>query len=137
AADLILTQQKGADLTQRIKQHNLDFGRSYQQWFQALYQDKYEYMGDFDLMRLAFLLDLGLYYLGVASQPYKRGPKALLEPVFSTPPSVPFFHFIRAYNRRFAPMGRSRRTRRERVKHNDRRRFLFTGYTFNPNNALP
>jgi flavin-dependent dehydrogenase len=58
AADLISAQKQGTDLTRRIKKHNQDFGRSYQQWFQALYQDKYEYMGDFDLMRLAFLMDL-------------------------------------------------------------------------------
>jgi len=137
AAELIVATSRSGDLAQRIKKHNQDFARSYQQWFQALYQDKYVYMGDFDLMRLAFLLDLGLYYLGVASQPYKRGAKALIEPVFSTPPSVPFFHFIRAYNRRFAQMGWSRRTRRQWGKHNDRRRFLFKGYTFTPNNALP
>ena len=52
-------------------------------------------------MRLAFLLDLGLYYFGVASQPFKRGVKGLTEPVFSTPPSTPFFYFMRTYNPAF------------------------------------
>ena len=137
AADLISAQKQGTDLTRRIKKHNQDFGRSYQQWFQALYQDKYEYMGDFDLMRLAFLMDLGLYYFGVASQPYKRGAKALLEPVFSTPPSVPFFHFIRTYNRRFAQIARGRRDRNQWGKHNDRSRFLFRGYTFSSSSGWP
>ncbi|HWI56823.1 MAG TPA: hypothetical protein VNZ22_06335, partial [Bacillota bacterium] len=99
--------------------------------------DKYEYMGEFDLMRLGFLLDLGLYYLGVASQPFKRGPQALTEPVFSTPPSVPFFHLMRTYNRRFAAMARVRRRRQCWGQHNDRRRFLFSGYTLAPSSAWP
>ena len=47
--------------------------RSHRCWFEALYKDKYEYMGEFDLMSLAFLLDLGLYYFGIVSQPFKHG----------------------------------------------------------------
>ena len=53
-------------------------------------------MCEFDLMQLGFLLDVGLYTAGVASQPFTRGAKALLDPVFSTRPSVPFYWFIRA-----------------------------------------
>ncbi len=137
AAELILKQYRGENVKPVLDQHNRAFTRSYQCWFQALYQDKYEYMGDFELMRLAFLMDLGLYYLGVASQPFKRGPKALLEPVFSTAPSVPFFHFIRAYNRRFARMARMRRRRNLWGKENAGRRFMFQGYTFAPSSAVP
>ena len=88
-------------------------------------------------MRLAFLLDLGLYYLGVASQPYKFGSQALNKPVFSEPPSVPIFHFIRAYNRRFAQMARSRRARGTLGRANAGRRFLFGGFTFSLNTARP
>jgi len=88
-------------------------------------------------MRLAFLLDLGLYILGVASQPAKRGAKALSEPVFSTPASVPFFHLMRAYNRRFALIARARRLRNSLGSRNDSRRFLFQGYTFSPSSVFP
>jgi hypothetical protein len=132
SAELILAQQRGAEMAPLIQKHNRDFSRSYSWWFQAIYQDKYEYMGDYDLMRTAFMLDLGFYYMGIASQPFKRGPRALLEPMFSTPPSVPFFHFIRAYNRRFARMARARRRRNLWGKGNHARRFLFRGYTFSP-----
>jgi flavin-dependent dehydrogenase len=137
SAELILAQRRGADLRPLLAKHNRDFRRSYQRWFQAIYQDKYEYMGEFDLMRLAFLLDLGLYYLGVASQPFKRGPAGLLEPVFSTPPSVPFFHFIRAYNRRFAQIARVRRRRSRLGRLNDSHRFMFRGYTLSTTSAVP
>jgi flavin-dependent dehydrogenase len=137
SVQLILAEQRGEDLSLLLAKHNRDFRRSYERWFQAIYQDKYEYMGEFDLMRMAFLLDLGLYYLGVASQPFKRGARALTEPVFSTPPSIPFFHFIRAYNRRFANLARARRFRNRLGRFNDRKRFLFPGYTFAPGSALP
>jgi flavin-dependent dehydrogenase len=137
SAQLILAQQRGEELGPLLTKHNHDFSRSYARWFEALYLDKYEYVGEFDLMRLAFLLDLGLYYLGVASQPFKRGHKALTEPVFSTPPSVPFFHFIRTYNRRFAQIARGRRLRNTRGRQNDHRRFMFGGYTFAFGSAAP
>jgi len=136
-AELILAQQRGEALAPLIARHNRDFARSYDCWFQAIYQDKYEYMGDFDLMRLAFLLDVGLYTLGVASQPFKRGGKALTEPVFSTPPSVPFFHFIRFYNRRFAQIARARRLTDQWGRSNDCRRFMFQGYTFARSSIWP
>jgi flavin-dependent dehydrogenase len=137
AAKLILNQQGGEAVAPLVEKHNRLFVRSYARWFEAVYKDKYEYLGEFDLMRLAFLLDLGLYYLGVASQPFKRGHEAFLEPVFSTPPSVPFFHLMSFYNRRFAKMARVRSLRGKLGRCNDGRRFLFQGYTFARGNVGP
>src|SRR5262245_10010465 len=130
AAELILAQPQGQELTARLARHNAAFTRSYARWFEALYLNKYEYMGDFELMRLGFLLDLGFYYLGVASQPYKRGPNALREPVFTTRPSVPVYYLMRLYNRRLAAMARARHARGTWGRKNNDYRFLFTGYTF-------
>ncbi|MEO8428099.1 MAG: hypothetical protein ABI651_13395, partial [Verrucomicrobiota bacterium] len=62
---------------------------------------------------------------------------AFCEPVFSLPPSVPFYYLMRLYNRRFARMGRSRRSRNQLGNHNAGRRFLFPGYTFEPASAVP
>jgi hypothetical protein len=87
-------------------------------------------------MRTAFGLDLGLYYLGVVSQPFKRGAKALVEPVFSTPPSIPVWHLMRLYNRRLAAMARSRRVRGVLGRHNAGRRHLIGGFTLEPSSAL-
>jgi flavin-dependent dehydrogenase len=129
-AELIHAERTGQPVAPLVTRRNEWFSRSYSRWFEALYRDKYEYLGEFDLMRLAFLMDLGCYYLGVASQPYKRGPAALLEPVFTQPPSVPVYHFIRAYNRRFAQIARRRRELGLLRRHNAHRRFLFGGYTF-------
>jgi flavin-dependent dehydrogenase len=137
AADLVLAQQRGEAMSAKVELQNRTFLRSYERWFEAIYRDKYDYLGDFELMRLAFLLDLGLYYFGVASQPYRRGAPALLEPLFSTRPSVPFYHLMRAYNRRFAAMARDRRRRGTWGLRNDAHRFMFGGYTFSPATSLP
>jgi flavin-dependent dehydrogenase len=134
-AELILMQQRGEPIQQRLERHNRDFVRSYDRWFRAVYLNKYEYFGDYDLMRLAFLMDLGFYYMGLASQPFKRGVKGLTEPYYSTPPSVPFFHFMRTYNRRFVSMARARRARNRAGQTNDGHRFMFRGYTFAPGSA--
>ena len=69
AAELITAQRRGEPMAERIAQHNRDFAVSHRSWFEALYKDKYEYMGEWDLMSLAFRLDLGLYYLGVVRRP--------------------------------------------------------------------
>src|SRR5205823_5792771 len=102
AAELITAQRGGDALAERIARHNRDFAGSYSRWFEAIFKNKYQYLGEFDLMKVAFILDLGFYYLGIASQPYKSGPKAFLLPPLSEPISVPFFHLMRTYNRRFA-----------------------------------
>lgn len=130
--ELILAQQRGEPIDERLMRHNMDFTRSYDRWFDSIYRDKYEYMGEYDLLRLAFLVDLGLYYMGVASQPFKRGPLALTEPLFSTKPSVPFYHLIRTYNGRFAAIARHRREHGKLGMKNARMRFMFGGYTFHP-----
>ncbi|HXT41572.1 MAG TPA: tryptophan 7-halogenase [Candidatus Angelobacter sp.] len=137
SAKLILSQQRGEDIAAALAKHNRDFAQSYQRWSTALYLDKYEYLGEYDLMRLAFLLDLGLYYLGVASQPYKYGAAALSEPVFASPVSAPFFHLMRLYNRRLARIARRRRERGRLGRRNAGRSFMFKGYTFSRSSVLP
>jgi hypothetical protein len=137
AAGLVLAQRRGDDLRPLLEKHNRAFVRSYQRWFESIYQDKYEYLGEFDLLRLAFLLDLGLYYMGVVSQPFKRGPDALKDPVFATKPSVPFYYLTRAYNRRFARIARARRAQNRLGRSNCGRRFMFNGYSLDNGSVTP
>ncbi|HSH15887.1 MAG TPA: NAD(P)/FAD-dependent oxidoreductase, partial [Verrucomicrobiae bacterium] len=138
AGQLIMAERRGgSDLRPLVEKHNRDFAKSYQRWFDALYRDKYDYLGDYDLVRVAFLLDLGLYYLGVVSQPYRQGRKAFLEPYFSTPPSVPFYHFMAFYARRLAAMGRERRRRGVFGLRNANRRFMFGGFSLEWTMAIP
>ena len=138
AADLIVAERAGEpDVPARIERHNRDYTRAYRRWFEAIYQDKYEYMGDFELFRLAFLFDLGLYYLFVASQPFRHGADVLVRPIYSLPPSTPFFYLMRFYNRRCAAMARVRRARETFGRRNARRRYLFGGFTFSAGSARP
>jgi flavin-dependent dehydrogenase len=130
AAELIAAQRRGEAVAPLVEQHNRTFVRSYARWFRAVYKDKYEYMGDYQLMRLGFLLDLGLYYLGVAAQPFKRGYEGFLEPVFTTAPSVPFYKLMSFYGRRLAAIARARRRRGCWGRCNAQQRFMFGGYTF-------
>jgi len=116
-------------MEERITRHNRDFASSHRRWFEAIFKDKYEYLGEFDLMSVAFTLDLGFYYLGIASQPYKMGPKALLIPPFSDSISRPFFHLIRTYNRRLAQIARRRRRLNALGRSNGSRRYLIPGFT--------
>ena len=132
AAELITAERRGEAMEERIARHNRDFTASHRGWFEALYQDKYEYIGEFDLMSLAFTLDLGLYYFGIVSQPFKNGPKALLIPPFSEPISRPFFHFIRAYNQRLAKIARRRRRLNLLGRSNRMHRLFLPGFALKP-----
>jgi flavin-dependent dehydrogenase len=129
AAELIGAQRRGEPMEGWITRHNRELAESYDRWFEAIFKDKYQYLGEFDLMSVAFTLDLGFYYLGIASQPYKIGPRALLVPPFSDSISRPFFHLIRTYNRRFAQIARRRRRLHRLGRRNNSRRFLIPGFT--------
>ncbi len=135
AKQIILKERSGEPFLDLVARLDGDFVKSYGRWFSAVYRDKYDYLGEFDLMRTAFRLDLGLYYLGVVSQPFKRGAESLSEPVFSTPPSVPVYHLMRCYNRRLAAIARSRRERGKLGRTNARRRFFFGGFTLAPSSS--
>ena len=136
AVELITAQRRGEVIAGRIVRHNHDYTTSYRCWFEAIYQDKYEYLGEWDLMSLAFRLDLGLYYLGIVSQPFKLGPRALLIPPFSVPVSRPVFLFMRMYNRRFARIARHRRQVQALGRTNRKRRCLIPGFTLSRSDAI-
>lgn len=138
AVDLISEQRKDRPLEERIVRHNRDFTASAERWFDSLYRDKYEYIGEYDLLSLAFRLDLGLYYWGVA-EPVFHDPTdggAFLEPPFS-PPSGRFFGwFMSTYNRRFASIARRRRRLGLLGRSNRGRRLLIPGFTLERKNML-
>lgn len=132
---LIAAERRGESIALLVEKHNADFTRSYRRWFEAIYQDKYDYLGEFDLMRIAFRMDLGLYYLGIVSQPFKFGSKALAIPPFAPPVSTPVYYFIRTYNRRMAAIARDRRRRRALGPANDARDYLFPSFSLSPRDA--
>lgn len=128
AAALIDGSLRGKPKAARILRHNEQFAKSYARWFSAVYRDKYDYMGDHQLMTLAFRLDLVLYYLGVVSQPFKFGAVAFETPSFAPAVSAPFAAFMALYNRRLAAIARARHARGVWGASNDRRYFGFRSY---------
>jgi flavin-dependent dehydrogenase len=126
---LIAAEQRGEALAPLLAEHNASFLRSYWRWFEAIYKDKYEYLGDFELMHTAFQLDLGLYYLGIVSQPFKFGAEALRIPPFAPKVSAPVYALMRLYNRRIAAMARERRRRGVWGRRNARQQHLFQSFS--------
>jgi len=134
AAALIGAQRRGEAAKTLIEQYNSDFARSHRYWFEAVYKDKYEYMGEFDLMNIALIFDLCLYYIGVASRPYRDGENALLIPPFAAAGIGPIFRFMRMYNRRFAEIARRRRKHHMLGKRNRAHRCLIPGFRLHSSN---
>lgn len=131
AAALISDSFRGKPVAPRVARHNAEFLVSYERWFRALYQDKYYYMGDFDLMTLAFRLDLGLYYLGIVTQPFKHGTRILESPPFTHSRSLWPYRLMALYNRRFAAIARDRQRRGTWGRNNHLQYFGFISYEFN------
>ncbi|HTD88825.1 MAG TPA: tryptophan 7-halogenase [Candidatus Binatia bacterium] len=135
AVELVSTHVSQQETAPMIARLNQQFTRSYARWCNAIYHEKYYYLGEFDLMCTAFLLDLGLYYLGVVNQPFTRGRISYLEPVFSTAPSTPFYWLMRTYTRRLARIAEERHARGILGRTNAHRRFLFPGYTLSKSSS--
>lgn len=131
AAALIHESFRGRPIAPRVAEHNARFTRCYDRWFRALYRDKYCYMGDQELMTLAFRLDLGLYYLGVVTPPFIHGHHLLEKPPFTHASAEWPFRVMQLYNRRLAAIGDARHRRGVFGRHNDRRFVGFTSYEFN------
>lgn len=128
AAALVDGSLRGKPKAPRIARHNTLFATSYDRWFRAVYQNKYYYMGDHELMTLAFRLDLGLYYFGVVSQPFTRGASALETPALAGQYTGPAYRFIAFYNRRLAAIASARLARGTWGRHNHHHYFGFRSY---------
>jgi len=136
AVRLIMAWRHNEDLKPLLESHNQRFRTSYQRMYEALYRNKYDYLGDYDLMRLAFRLDIAFYYLFIARNIFQLGEKGYEDLPFASPRAYPIFALMRAYNSRFASIGRMRRLRGEFGKNNNGKRDLFPGFNFQILNLL-
>ena len=131
AAALVDSCLSGRSAPERVERHNANFTASHDRWFEAIYRDKYYYMGDHELMTLAFRLDLGSYYLGVVSRPFARGNSALEIPAFAPRGGRAAGTLMALYNRRLASIARSRMARGTWGRRNSGRYFGFISYELN------
>jgi flavin-dependent dehydrogenase len=128
AAALIDDCCRGKPAAMRVARHNERFEQSYARWFAGVYRNKYFYMADFELMTLAFRLDLGLYYLGVVYQPFKHGAKALEVPSFASREAKIPAKIMAFYNRRLVKIALARRERGAWGRRNAGQYFPFRSY---------
>jgi flavin-dependent dehydrogenase len=106
----------------RIAEHNVTFDRSYHRFFRAIYQDKYYYMGEHDLLSASFLMDTAQYYIFVVMPAYLLFGKFFWMPVLGPKPAFFSYHMMRIYNRRFKTIALARRAAGEAGRRNDGRR---------------
>lgn len=117
AADLILSGRPGV-------------GFRSAESFDAVAGDKYGFLGEFDLMRVAYPFHLGMYTLAVARAPYQEGARRLLDP----PPLPAIVGWV---NRRCSQIARVRRARGRLGQANAGKRALFTSFNFHRASAGP
>jgi flavin-dependent dehydrogenase len=131
AAALVDSCLSGRNAAERIARHNANFTASHDRWFDAIYRDKYYYMGDHELMTLAFRLDLGSYYLGVVKRPFNSGNSALEVPAFAPNGGKTAGLIMAFYNRRLAAMAKVRMARGVWGHKNSRHYHGFISYELN------
>jgi flavin-dependent dehydrogenase len=107
-ADLLSRSLAGEDATERLDYYNAQYPVMYRAWFEALYKDKYYYLGDADLMSTALLLDVASYYVGLVIPAYRDPEREFLKMPFRGSRSGFFARLMKFYNRRLATLGKRR-----------------------------
>lgn len=108
AKELVKKNLMGED-TQVITDYlNVAYPRSWRIWFQALYRDKYTYLGDAELMNAAFLLDLATYFIGPVRLVYTNPAYEWTRLPYDGPAGTFFGNFMAFYNRRLSALAEER-----------------------------
>lgn len=131
AVDRIVAESRGESVC--IKDINHRFATSYRAWFDGLYKDKYHYLGDSELMRAAFLMDLGLFFFGPVRSVVECARTGFARFPFDGPVDGMVGRFMKFYNARLAALGRARHDRGGFDRANVDSRFLVKGFEPNAN----
>lgn len=120
--EIVRAEARGEPIAARVEEHNAAFQRSYRRFFEAVYQDKYYYMGEADLLSASFLLDTAQYYIFVVIPAYRFHGRFHWEPVLGPKPAFFNYHLMRLYNRRLKALAELRRVTGEAGRRNAGRR---------------
>ena len=126
---------RGSDVRERIAAYELNYRESFQRWFSSLYQDKYQYIGDAELMNAAVLMDVGCYFIGPVRMVMEDHHRNLASLPYGGPIGAAFAKFMSCYNRRLARLGRLRREQGNFGPKNLDRHFIFRD-SFQPGFAV-
>lgn len=108
---VILKAHMGEDVTERVDYLKTAYKRSYRLWFESLYKGKYHYMGDAELMRIAFIMDLATYFVGPVRLVYDSPEYEWTRLPYDGPAGTFFAKFMAFYNRRLKAMADKRRAK--------------------------
>lgn len=106
------------------QRYDKEYAQCFRRWFDALYRDKYVYLGDADLMRAAFLLDIGTYFLGPVNFVYRNTETEFSRLPYHGPIGGVIARGMRFYNRRLVKLGQRRQAMGRYGVHNLDRRYL-------------
>ena len=120
--EIVKKETMGENVEAGIAEHNETFVRSYWRFFRSVYQDKYYYMGEADLLSAAMLIDTAQYYIFVVLPAYKFLKRFDWMPVLGPKPAFLSYHMMRIYNRRFKVIAEKRRAAGRAGALNDGRR---------------
>lgn len=104
----ILDSLAGQDTTEARERFNQQFFSSYHRWYRSLYERKYDYMGEADLMYAAFLLDLACYFVGPVRLVYEKPEMEFATMPYQDFGGAAFARFMSFYNARLSAIARKR-----------------------------
>ena len=119
---LVLAEAKGHLRRRQIDEHNEIFVRSYWRFFEAIFEGKYKYMGEADLLSAAFLMDTAQYYIFVVIPAYRLHKRYHWMPVLGPKEAFFAYRYLRLYHRRFQALTELRIATGEAGRRNDGRR---------------
>lgn len=128
---LLRDHYSGECVKEKIAWRNMEFRRSYFDWFNALYKDKYWYLGDAELMHAAFLMDIGTYFIGPVRGVYQYEDMEFSQMPYYGKIGGGFAKFMALYNRRLVALAKKKITAGTYGDMNLDKSFLITR-SFNP-----
>lgn len=111
-----------AVFAKQMREHNATFDRSYRWFFRCVYRDKYQLMGEHDLISASFLIDTALYYIFLVVPAYRFAKRFVNEPVLGPKPAYPSYMLLAFMKWRLRRIADLRRRTGEAGLRNDGRR---------------
>ncbi len=105
---MIKRAHMGEDVSATAEYLKGAYKRSYRLWFESLYKGKYEYLGDAELVRISFIMDLGTYFVGPVRLVYETPDTEWPLLPYDGPMGNLFAKFMALYNRRLHAMAKKR-----------------------------
>ena len=106
--NLIKRSHRGEDVSAAAEYLKTGYKRSYFLWFNSLYRNKYEYLGDAELVRISFIMDLATYFLGPVRLVYDKPDLEFGLLPYNGPGGAFFAGFMTWYNKRLVMLAKKR-----------------------------